>query len=159
MARRWVANASPLIVLGKIAQIPLLPNLAQTLVIPAGVASDINAGPETDPARQWLSGPGRAYVRETGPVEPVIAGWDLGKGESEVLSWALKHPDFEVIVDDLASRKCAAALRIPARGTLGVLLLAWKEGHLADLEAALARVQEAGLHIATEILEVLRRLA
>ncbi len=154
-----MVNASPLIVLGKIAQIPLLPRLSQTLVIPAGVASEIDAGPETDPARQWLSGPGRTYVQDTGPVEPLIARWDLGRGESEVLSWALKHPGFEVIVDDLASRKCATALHLPVRGTLGVLLLARKEGHLADLEAALARVQEAGLHIATEILEALRRLA
>jgi predicted nucleic acid-binding protein len=154
-----VDNASPLIILGKIAQIPLLANLAQTLVIPAGVASEIDAGAETDPARQWLSGRGRTYVQETGPLEPVLAGWDLGSGESEVLSWALKHPDFEVIVDYLASRKCAAALRIPVRGTLGVLLLARKEGHLADFDSVLAQVQEAGLHIATEILEALRRLA
>lgn len=154
-----MANTSPLIILGKIAQIPLLPVLAQALVIPAGVASEINAGPETDPASQWLSGPGRTYVQDTGPVEPVIAGWDLGRGESEVLSWALKHPGFEVIVDDLASRKCAAALHHPVRGTLGVLLLARKAGHLLDLEAVLAQVHEAGLHIATEILEALRRLA
>jgi len=154
-----VANASPLIILGKIAQIPLLPILAQSLVIPARVASEINAGPETDPARQWLSGPGRTYVQDTGPVEPLIAGWDLGRGESEVLSWALMYPGFEVIVDDLASRKCARALQLPVRGTLGVLLLARKEGHLADFEAVLAQVQEAGLHITTEILEALRRLA
>lgn len=159
MARRWVANASPLIPLGKIAQIHLLPSLAQALVIPAGVASEVDEGSDTDPARQWLSGPGRTYVRETGPVEPVIPGWDLGRGESEVLSWALSHPGFEVILDDLASRKCAAALDIPVRGPLGVLLLAKKEGHLPDLDAALAQVQEAGMHIETEILEAIRRLA
>lgn len=83
MARRWVANASPLILLGKIAQIHLLPNLAQALVIPAGVASEVDAGPDTDPARQWLSGPGRTYVRETGPVEPVIRR-QTGRQSSDV---------------------------------------------------------------------------
>ncbi len=159
MARQWVANASPLIILGKIAQIQLLPRLAQHLVIPAGVGNEVEAGPEDDLARQWLAGPGQNFVHDVGPVEPVIAGWDLGRGESEVLSWALRHPGFEVIVDDLASRKCAAALRIPVRGTLGVLLLAKKEGHLADFDTVLARVQEAGLHIETEILEAIRRLA
>ncbi len=92
-------------------------------------------------------------------MEPLIAAWDLGSGESHVLSWALKHAGFEVIVDDLASRKCATALSIPVRGTLGVLLLAKKDGHLADLEAILDQVQKAGLHVTSEILDALRRLA
>jgi predicted nucleic acid-binding protein len=98
-------------------------------------------------------------VVETGPVQSGIAGWDLGRGEREVLSSALKNPGFEVIVGDLASRICAAALRIPVRGTLGVLVLENKEGLLGDLNTALTRVQEAGLHIETEILEAIRRLA
>jgi len=41
MARRWVANASPLIILGKIAQIPLLANLAQVQEAGLHIASDI----------------------------------------------------------------------------------------------------------------------
>jgi len=61
--------------------------------------------------------------------------------------------------DDLASRKCAAALRIPARGTLAVLLLAKKQGRLVDVDAVLAQIQQADLHIATGILEDLRRMA
>lgn len=68
-----MVNASPLIILSKMGQFQLLPSLAQSLVIPAAVASEVQAGPEADPARQWVSGPGRTYVLETEPVESVIA--------------------------------------------------------------------------------------
>jgi predicted nucleic acid-binding protein len=129
--RQWVVDASPLIVLGKIGQLPLLLRLTTSLVVPAGVAHELAAGPEADPARQWLAGPGRDWVHDIEEIDPLIATWDLGRGESHVLTWALRHPGCEAILDDLAARKCAAALSIPVRGTLGVLLLAdlWPSPH------------------------------
>lgn len=66
---------------------------------------------------------------------------------------------FEVILDDLASRKCATVLSIPVRGTLGVLLLAKKEGRVAKLEPLLGEVLKAGLRISPEVVEGVRRLA
>jgi predicted nucleic acid-binding protein len=80
-------------------------------------------------------------------------------GESHVLPWAIRHPGSEVVLDDLAARKCAAALSIPLRGTLGVLLLAKRNGHLAELAPVIERVLEAGLHISPEVLSALRNLA
>ena len=55
MARRWVVNASPLIVLGKLGQLPLLTRLADELVIPADVAREVAAGPDEDPCKAWLA--------------------------------------------------------------------------------------------------------
>ncbi len=159
MPRQWVVNASPLIVRGKIDQLPLLSRLAETLVVPAAVAEEIGAGPESDPARQWLAGPGKDRVHHVGGLDPAIVSWDLGRGEEEVLSWALGRPGFEAVLDDLAARRCPTALSIPVRGTLGILLLAKKEGHLAELAPMLERVLRAGLHISPEVLEALRRLA
>lgn len=71
-------------------------------------------------------------------IEPQIAGWDLGKGESEVLSWAVKHPGYEAILDDLDARKCARSIGVPLRGTIGIILLAKKKG-LIPKAAPLAR--------------------
>lgn len=159
MPKQWVVNASPLIILGKIGQLSLLPRLAESLVVPAGVAHELVAGPENDPARQWIAGPGKDHVRVVESVDPIVASWDLGRGESHVLTWALRHPGFEVLVDDFAARKCAAALSIPLRGTLGVLLLAKRDGHLAELAPVIERVLDAGLHISPEVLSALRHLA
>lgn len=158
MARKWVVNASPLIVLGRLSQLPLLTELAQTLVVPAAVAHEIVQGPEEDAARIWLSTAGRAFVEESRPLEPVVAAWDLGAGESAVISRTLKSPDFEAILDDLAARKCAAALSVPIRGTLGVLLLAKKEGLVTELAPLLNDVQRAGFRIRPDVLDTIRRL-
>ncbi len=64
MPRQWVVNASPLIILGKIDLLHVLEGLAETLVVPTAVAQEIAAGPESDPARQWLAGPGKAHIRD-----------------------------------------------------------------------------------------------
>ena len=42
---RWVVNASPLILLGKIGQIGLLSALAGRIAVPQAVAEEIGAGP------------------------------------------------------------------------------------------------------------------
>jgi len=157
--RRWVVDTSPLIILGKIGQLFLLPRLAESLVIPAGVADELAAGPENDPARQWIAGPGKSYVREVEGVDPVVAAWDLGRGESHVLTWALRNRGSEALLDDFAARKCAAALSLPVRGTLGLVLLAKREGHLPEVSPLLARIQQAGLHISPEVLAAVQRLA
>lgn len=56
MSERWVLNASPLIVFGKIGQLELFARLAQEIVVPRGVSEEILAGPETDAARLAIEG-------------------------------------------------------------------------------------------------------
>jgi predicted nucleic acid-binding protein len=46
------------------------------------------------------------------------------------LSWALSQPGTEVIVDDLAARRCAQELGVPCRGCLALVLLAKRHGIL-----------------------------
>ncbi|MEX2399258.1 MAG: hypothetical protein WD423_00705 [Rhodothermales bacterium] len=105
--RKWVVNASPLILLAKVDHIHLLTELMDTLVIPAAVAEEVNAGPDDDPARRWLREIGSEYVRATQDEASDVVAWDLGRGETAVLSWALRHPDWIAVVDDLAARKSA----------------------------------------------------
>ena len=51
MSDLWVANASPLIVFGKIGQLDLLTQLPDEIIVPQAVADEILAGPENDAAR------------------------------------------------------------------------------------------------------------
>jgi predicted nucleic acid-binding protein len=64
MHRKWVVNASPLIVLSKINHLFLLQYLAEEIVVPAGVAREVAQGPMDDSARQWLQTQGQAIIRE-----------------------------------------------------------------------------------------------
>ena len=56
-------------------------------------------------------------VVPTPSIDERIQAWDLGLGESSVLTWGYTHQGTEIIIDDLAARRCATALGIPFRGT------------------------------------------
>ena len=123
MTRRWVVNASPLISLAKISQIDLIVELCSEVIVPSGVVSEINSGTDDDPAKIWLKNKGNSLIQQVDTVHPLIATWDLGLGESHVLSWIYQNPGYEAILDDRAAKNAAAALGIPVRGTLGVIFV------------------------------------
>lgn len=147
MPRRWVLNASPLIVLGKIGMLGILSQVADELAVPQGVVEEILAGPAGDPAREHLAGPAAPSAVQVPAISGRVAAWDLGRGESEVLSLALETPGSEAVIDDRAARNCALALGVPYRGTLGVLLLAHRRGLTTDPAQTLHMVRGAGLRI------------
>ena len=49
------------------------------------------------------------------------------------------HPESVAVIDDLAARRCAAALGIPCRGCLGLVLLAKKRGVLSTARPVVRR--------------------
>ncbi|MCX6066235.1 MAG: hypothetical protein NT121_10855 [Chloroflexi bacterium] len=74
MPERWVVNASPLIVLGKVGQLDLLTKLPQRIVVPDAVVSEIIAGPEGDAARLALEAKMFTQVAVSG-ISPELAAW------------------------------------------------------------------------------------
>ncbi len=54
MPKKWVVNASPIISLSSIKKVSFLIELCDELLIPKGVAEEIDRGPEDDPAKIWL---------------------------------------------------------------------------------------------------------
>lgn len=159
MIDKCVANASPLILLGKINRLDLLTDLYAEVIIPQGVATEIRAGSEDDPARSWLDLSASTWIREVDTIEPVIAGWDLGIGEHEVLTWAYRHPGYEALLDDRAGRNCALTLGIPIRGTLGVILAAKKRGLIEQVNPIFQELIHAGFRIAPQLLRTALELA
>lgn len=133
----WVVNASPLIVLCKINHHHLFSQLTPDIVIPHAVAAEINAGPENDPARQFLAASPFSIVAVV--PDPVVLTWDLGAGETAVLTYALTNPDYKAILDDGAARRCGRTLGVPLLGTLGLILRARQ----ADLIPAAVPVLKA----------------
>lgn len=151
MPRQWVVNASPIITLAKIGRVDLLPQLCHTLIIPEGVALEISQGEKDDPALHWIRNEGQSFLWATSDVNPTVATWDLGMGESHVLSWAIAHPEYEAILDDRAARKAAAILKIPIRGTLGVILLAKQAGYITSAKVELEQLVQSGFRVGTDV--------
>ena len=129
------------------------------MIIPAGVVQEIDQGPENDPARSWLQSKGSSWIKKVDQVDPIITAWDLGLGESQVISWAYKNAGYEVILDDRAARNCALSLGIPVRGTLGVILLAKKEGRLLQIKPILDQLIGIGFRISPKLLKAALQLA
>ena len=76
-----------------------------------------------------------------------VAGWDLGGGESEVITVALSQPGTGTVLDDSQARKCAKLLNIPLIGSLGLILRARRENLIPLAKPAIERLISVGLYI------------
>jgi len=152
-------NASPLIFFSRGQQIELLRHFASRILVPEPVAEEIlMRGPEDITAKTLDSTPWLEVVPAT-PVPEKILEWGLGPGESSVLALANEHPGMEAIIDDLAGRKCAAHLKIPVRGTLGIVLVSKKRGVIPKARPVMETLIRSGLYISRPVLdEALKRV-
>ncbi len=130
-AARWVVNTSPLIHLAEAGLLHLLREAAPTMWVPEPVALEIRAYGGHDLTAYVLA------VHEWLEVQPVaviaanILVWNLGAGESAVLALTRAFPGSMAVIDDLAGRRCAEALGLSLRGTVGLVLAAKQAGRLA----------------------------
>lgn len=143
-----VLNASPLIVLLKSELDYILPNMFERIIVPNAVWKEVTAC--QDKACDNLN---RALwaKREGIEIHRRILLWNLGNGESEVLSWSLKYNEYVAVIDDMAARKCAKALNIRHIGTAGLLLLAYRNGLIGSLKHAFSKVRNAGLYLSDDL--------
>jgi predicted nucleic acid-binding protein len=153
MAESWVLNASPLIVLARIGREDLLLALAERVVVPRPVAAEIQAGPAQDPARQVLEA-GRFTVVDTSPPPPELLAWDLGRGETAVLSLALAERTWTAILDDAAARRCARSFSVPVKGTLAVVLLAKQRELIPSAAGVIQALLTGGFRLDDRIIQV-----
>lgn len=155
---RIVVNASPLIVLLRSGQASLLPQLFREIVIPKAVWHEVVAGGHLDQAASALQA--ALWAKPTPVVlSPRLTVWNLGVGESTVLTFALENPAYRAVLDDRAARRCARTLGINILGTGGVLVLAKRRGLLQSVEDGLNRLQQAGLWLSPEIVNLLLKEA
>lgn len=145
-------NTSPLIFLSKGDFLQLLQIVSPEIIVPQAVASEIQAYGETDITATALAKTSWLVVTEIPPVPAIIQSWDLGAGESAVLTWAYVNPGTEVIIDDLAGRRCAAALGIPVRGTLGIVLTAKQRGVIPSARPILEQLRLCGMYLSDKVI-------
>jgi predicted nucleic acid-binding protein len=148
-----VVDASPLIILAKSSLADIIPSLFNRVSIADAVWDEIMTGPDGDPARTLL--PGLNWLeRKTVPqIEPRLS--NLGKGEAESLTIALKTSQTAVLTDDYAARRWADALGVPYLGTGRLLAEAQRRGLISSLEDALNSVRANGLWISDNVIGLL----
>jgi predicted nucleic acid-binding protein len=151
---RIVVNASPLICLYKSGLSDILPSLFSEIVVPDKVHQEITAKSGIDLSSIKQLKLGRDIV-----ILPSIASWDLGEGESSVISFALKNPDYWAVIDDREARRCAISLGCRHMGTIGIILLAKRRGIIPSVRESLHKLHTAGLWLSESFIKEVCRIA
>jgi hypothetical protein len=142
-----IVNTSPLQYLHQIGQLDLFPKLFGRIIVPQAVAAELAAGRRLGvslPEPETLD-----WIDLRLPASPVggLLSWDLGAGESAVLSLALEQPGSWVVLDDKLARQAAVHLNLPLLGTAGILLRAKHTGHLRAVRPVLNQLGALGFRL------------
>lgn len=152
MAENSIINASPLIYLSRAGLLDLLQIISPEIFVPQAVADEILQRGAADITAQAIQKIAWLKSVPTPLIPPEILAWSLGAGESAVLSLALANAEAVAIIDDLAARRCAAALQIPVRGTLGIVLTAKQRGGISAARPLLEKLRQNGMYLSDKIL-------
>lgn len=153
-----IVNASPLICLFKSGLQDLLPGLFQDVSVPEAVLKEVTASGKSDFPAEQLSQQQWLKIATGIPIDLRVAAWDLGRGESEVISFALMNPSHRVVLDDREARRCAVTLGCKSIGTAGILVLARRRNLLPSLRDAFLQLSNSGLWISRDLIDELCRL-
>ncbi len=159
LINRIIINSSPLIVLFKSKQAELLAQLFTEILVPEGVFEEVTKGGGDDIASRQLPTVSWIQIVKLDSIAPEVAAWDLGRGESQVLSLALRNSDYAAIVDDRAARRCGQSLSILTMGTGGLLILAKRRGLITSISPGIQALRDAGLWLSDSIVNILKNQA
>ena len=159
MAGVIVADASPLIVLGRIGRLELLVQTCGQVIVPDAVRSECMADMSKAGARAigqafeagWLSEQ-PAHLLFQAASAP---GLDAGEAAAIGLAYALHCP---ILIDERLGRAVALQRGVVVMGTLGVFLRAKLQGLTPAVGPLLQALKEQGYFLSTAVeQEVLRR--
>jgi len=155
----FILDASPIILLGKAGLLKIISSLASLWIVPDGVIAEIEAKRPIDSYITDLETNSKVSKEAIDVLNPVITTWDLGRGETEVLSLAMQLTDAKAVLDDLQARKCAALLQIPLIGSIGLMVMAKRNGYIDDVKPEFEKLVKAGMHIDAKVLdEIYKRI-
>ena len=153
----WVVNASPLILLGKTGHLDLLAALADTVVVPQAVVTEVGVKPDGAAVLAELTENLAYRVVVPEPAPPEILAWDLGAGEAQVITLALRHGADRVVLDDMEARRCAKAMGLRVIGTLGVVGRAKAMGRISQAAPVIEHLRRTGLYVSDALVAHLLR--
>ncbi|MFM9969673.1 MAG: DUF3368 domain-containing protein [Burkholderiales bacterium] len=155
MAEIVVADAGPLIALGRLGRIDLLPQVFAKVIVPRTVFEETQVYSDLPDARaivsSWQGGDFTVDNTQVNFLEPTLDD-DLGLGEATAISLAVAQ-GYGVLIDDMHGRVVAATLKIETIGTVGVLLLARQRALIPALKPLLEQLVASGHYLSTTLVQ------
>ena len=125
--------------------------------MPRAVIREVSAKPDGERSVQTLTALESAIIVDDEVPPANILSWDLGAGETQVISHAVTHSTDRVVIDDLEARRCAKAMGLAIIGTLGIVGRAKVAGLIDRAGPIIQRLQETGLYASDEVVQRLLR--
>ena len=137
-----VSDAGPLISLGRLDLLQLLPALFAHVQVPHEVLAECLARPEQADTQCVLAALDAGWLHVCAAL-PLAEPPELGLGERAAIGRALEI-GAGLLADDLGARTVAKAHGLAVIGTLGVLVIAKKSGHIERIAPLIERLRASG---------------
>jgi uncharacterized protein len=143
-----VSNTGPIIALSNIGQFALLGKLFNQILIPSAVRAEVldDVSLTAIAMADWLS---TKEVEDKLAVQILTEELDLG--ESEAIILAKEIAASLLLIDERAATRKARALGLRVIGTLGVLLMAKRAGHIELIKPMLDALHENGFRMSADL--------
>jgi predicted nucleic acid-binding protein len=151
-----LSDSSPLITLGKIGLLDLLPKLYTTITITPQVYAEVVVNAVGLAGSSQISAAGWIEIK---PVQNVVElavarqRFGLGMGELSVIMLGQELAADVVLIDDLNARTLAKDQGLTVMGCVGVLLNAYRLKLLPDLPDAYRRLVSSGAYVEPSLLK------
>jgi len=146
--RLIIADTSCLIVFTKLDRIDILKETFSELTTTDRVVAEYGAVPD------WIAVTSNYDQKVCGDLME-----DLGPGESSCIALAIGEDQPLLIIDDRQAKKVAEELGIECVGSLGLLLIAKKQGVIKEVSPILTDIQATDFRVSRSVLNTVRRLA
>jgi len=140
-----VADAGPLIALGRLCLLDLLPRLFADVQVTATVLNECLAQPERPDAQRIAAALAAGHICCCPDAEGLDAGL-LDPGESSAIVRA-REIGAGLLMDDRAAVAHARAIGLKVLGTLGILVLAKRRGLLKEIRPLVFQMREGGHYL------------
>jgi predicted nucleic acid-binding protein len=136
-----VSDSGPLICLGRLELMRLLPALFSEVQVPEQVLQECTARPDSPDATHFAAAIANGWLTPCGP-HPVPEG-PLGRGERAAIARA-QAIGAGLLTDDQEARAYAESLKLIVVGTLGVLIHGKRAGLVPRVAPLIERLRSSG---------------
>ena len=137
-----IVNSTPLIALSITGYLFLLNRLFEQVVVPVSVHEEVVLQGEERPGAKVVAQANWLVIQSPErSLSPSAELLQLDRGEQDVILLAQEIDADWVLIDEKLARRVAKGLGLQVKGTLGVLLIAYRLG-LISQEASMNAVQE-----------------
>ena len=136
-----VSDTGPLICLGRLDLLRLLPALFSELQVPEQLLLECASGPQSADAAHIAAALDKGWLTPCGP-QPMPDG-PLGRGERAAIARALAI-GAGLLTDDQEARAYAESLQLVVVGTLGVLIRGKRGGMVPAVAPLIERLRASG---------------